>query len=133
MNRFFKFVGLALMLVMGVSPLLASVPPCHTKADSSAQTMSAMPCCRTLMAKAADRSLAIESTSALPPCCRISHAKPARTSTACTVPPVRTQSALQTADPFMGVALPAARTQRSYHIPLPDSVVSTAFLCTFLI
>ena len=132
MIRLFKVVALALMLIMGVVPMLGT--PLAQCTDKNGSAMPAMSHCAmmAMMAAAADSSTAISGTHEMPPCCRFVPAKPVRT-TELQVPAPSAELALQPANEAVS-AMPVAKPARAdYRLPLPDPARSQSQLCTFLI
>ena len=133
MVRLFKFVALALMLIMGVVPMLGAPAGlrCITKSGAVVEPMShcAM---MAMMAMDAERSLAVQATDEMPPCCRVVPAKPVRT-VELQMPVASAELALLPANETVGAAPTTTQARADYHIPLPDSARSQSHLCTFLI
>ena len=134
MLRLFKFVAMALMLILGVVPMLGTPMAQQCVDKSGSAMMSAMSHCAMMaaMAAAADSSTALSGTHETPPCCRIVPAKPVRT-TELQIPVPAAELALQPAHAVVS-AMPTGKPVRgNYHAPLPDSTRSQSQLCTFLI
>ena len=133
MTPFLKLVALALMLIMGVAPMLGAplAPQCM---DRGGPAMNAMSHCAmmAMMPAAADPSAAISGTDEIPPCCRVVPAKPVQT-VEVQIPAASPELALQPADEAVR-AVPSVKPVRGdYYLPLPHSTKSQSHLCTFLI
>ena len=134
MARWFKFVALMLMLVMGALPLLASASPtCHPLAGPVSAAPAAHRCCPSMsaMAEAAVPSRALEGNDPMP-CCRVAPAKPVRTADL-QMPAATAELALQPADRTLNVVPVTTHARCDNHLPLPDFAHTQSQLCTFLI
>ena len=136
MTRFLKLVALALMLIMGVVPMLgAPLAPHCMDMDKGGPVMNAMSHCAmmAMMAAATDSSMAISGTHEMPPCCRVAPAKPVRAVELQIPPTASAELALEPANEAVNVAPIATQARTIYSPPLPDSARSQSHLCTFLI
>jgi hypothetical protein len=132
MTRFFKLVALALMLVVGTLPLLASASPsCRMTASSANAAPATHHCCPSMAMTAAGPSLVPEAQGAAP-CCRISPAKPVR-AVDLQMPAASVELALQPANEPVNALPVTTQAQSNYRLPLPDSASRQSHLCTFLI
>ena len=134
MARWFKFVALVLMLVMGTLPLLASASPsCRAMAGPVSAAPAMHHCCPSMAiaAETAAPSHALETDDTMP-CCRVAPAKPVRVADL-QMPAASAELALQPANEAVSAVPATAHTHCDYHIPLPDSARSQSHLCTFLI
>ena len=131
MTRCCKFVALALMLVMGTLPMLASAcPSCLAKAVS-ANAAPAMHHCCPMNAEDAGLSPAAETNNS-PLCCRVAPANPVRAFNL-QMPAASAELALQPANEPVNAVPATAHARCDYHRPLPDSSHNQSHLCTFLI
>lgn len=133
MARWFKFVALVLMLVMGTLPLLASASPsCRMMASSAQPEPAKHHCCPSMAMRAGTASHALETDNTMP-CCRVAPPKPLRAVELQIPPTASAELALEPANEAVNAATIATHTRTTYSPPLPDSARSQSHLCTFLI